>query len=55
MSEKVLLKNTELLHLYQKIKYVVAIVNKFSRKDKHYGFSIWREQARGSKRIKNIL
>lgn len=31
------------------------IANKCYRKDKHYGFNLWREQARGEKRVSNIL
>lgn len=55
MEEKLLQKNTEMLHLYEKIKYMVTLFNKISRKDKHYGFNIWREECRGAKRISNIL
>jgi hypothetical protein len=55
MEEKILDKNTELLHLYEKFKFVEAVANKFYRKDMHYGFNIWREQTRGAKRIANIM
>lgn len=55
MEEKILAKNTEMLHLYEKIKYMTTLSNKLARKDKHYGFSIWREQCRGAKRLSNLL
>lgn len=42
MEEKILTKNTEMLHLYEKIKYMITLSNKLARKDMHYGFSIWR-------------
>jgi hypothetical protein len=44
-----------MLHLYEKIKFLGALSGKLGRKDKHYGFSIWREQARGTKKIANIV
>ena len=42
MEEKILEKNTQLLHLYEKFKFIAAVANKFARKDMHYGFNIWR-------------
>lgn len=55
MEEKILQNNTEMLNLYEKLKYIVVIANKNYRKDKHYGFNIWRENCRGTKRIANII
>jgi hypothetical protein len=37
------------------LKYIVVIANKNYRKDKHYGFNIWRGNCRGTKRIANII
>jgi hypothetical protein len=55
MDEKIHTDNTNMLHLFEKIKYVVAIANKNYRKDKHYGFNHWRNNCRGVKRMSNIL
>lgn len=55
MDEELLTKNTEMLNLYEKIKFIGALAGKLSRKDKHYAFSIWREQTRGTRRIANSI
>lgn len=55
MDEKILEKNTNMLHLFEKIKYIVAIANKSYRKDKHYGFSQWRSNCRNVKKFANVL
>lgn len=55
MEEKIHENTSNMLHLYEKIKFTVAIANKCYRKDKHYGFNIWRENCRGVKKLQNIL
>jgi len=44
-----------MLHLFEKIKYIVAIANKNYRKDKHYGFNIWRSNCRSTKKVSNVI
>ena len=41
-EEQVIQKNMDMLQLYEKMKYMAAIANKNLRKDKHYGFNLWR-------------
>ena len=55
MEEKVIEKNTELLQLYEKIKFMTVLAGKFQRKDLHFGFNIWREECRGVKKVSNVL
>ena len=55
MEEQVIEKNTKLLQLFEKIKYMVAVSHKYQRKDMHYGFSVWREECRGVKKVSNTL
>ena len=55
MEEKVLEKNTQLLHLFEKMKYMATLASKFYRKDMHYGFNIWREECRAAKKVSNVL
>jgi hypothetical protein len=55
MEEKIHQDNTNMLHLFEKIKYIVAIANKNYRKDKHYGFNHWRNNCRSTKKVSNII
>ena len=55
MDEQLLTKNTEMLHLFEKFQFIGVLSNKLGRKDKHYAFSIWREQTRGLRKIANSI
>ena len=44
-----------MLQLFEKIKFMVSIANKYQRKDMHYGFNVWREECRGAKKVSNVL
>jgi hypothetical protein len=55
MDEKIHENNTNMLHLFEKIKYIVAIANKSYRKDRHYGFNLWRNTCRNERKVENIL
>ena len=55
MEERMLEKNTEMLHLFEKMKFTVGLANKMYRKDMHYGFNLWREQCRAERKVANVL
>jgi hypothetical protein len=44
-----------MLHLFEKLKYIVVIANKSYRNDKHYGFNLWRSSCRTEKKLSNVL
>lgn len=44
-----------MLHLYEKIKYVIVTANASFRKNKHLGFNVWRENCHHIKNASNKL